>query len=45
MKALHIQKKGKMLDTLENYYVYKITKQGIQINEHKQMKIIPHINL
>jgi hypothetical protein len=33
MKILHMEKKGKMLDTLENYYIYKKTKQGIQINE------------
>jgi hypothetical protein len=33
MKMLHIEKKGKMLDALENYYIYMITKQGIQISE------------
>jgi hypothetical protein len=33
MKILHVTKKGKMLDTLENYYIYKITKVGIQIND------------
>jgi hypothetical protein len=33
MIILHIEKKGKMLDTLQNSYIYKIAKQGIQINE------------
>jgi hypothetical protein len=33
MKILHVEKKGKMLDTLENYHIYTITKQGLQINE------------
>jgi hypothetical protein len=33
MKILHTEKKGKMIDTLEYYYICKITKRGIQINE------------
>jgi hypothetical protein len=33
MKILHVTKKGKMLDAQENYYIYKITKQGMQIND------------
>jgi hypothetical protein len=30
MKILHVAKKSKMLDTLENCYIYKITKHGIR---------------
>jgi hypothetical protein len=33
MNILHVEKKGQMLDTLENYYTYAITKQGLQMNE------------
>jgi hypothetical protein len=33
LKILQIAKKNKMLDMLENYCMYKITKQGIQIND------------
>jgi hypothetical protein len=33
MKILHVEQKGQMLDTLENYYIYTITKQGLQMNE------------
>jgi hypothetical protein len=33
IKILHVERKGQMLDTLENYYVYTITKEGLQMNE------------
>jgi hypothetical protein len=33
MQILHVAKKSKMLDTLENCHIYKITKQGIQVND------------
>jgi hypothetical protein len=33
MKILHVERKGQMLDTLENYYTYPITRQGLQMNE------------
>jgi hypothetical protein len=33
MKILHVERKGQMLDTLENYYIYTITRQGLQMNE------------
>jgi hypothetical protein len=33
MKILHVERKGQMLDTLENYYTYTITRQGVQMNE------------
>ena len=33
MKILHINKKGKMMNTLENFYVYKETKANNQIND------------
>jgi len=33
MEVTHVAKKGRMLDTLEKFYVYKETKHGNQINE------------
>lgn len=33
MEILHIERKGQMLNTLENFYVYKTTKQGLQLND------------
>jgi hypothetical protein len=33
MRMLHVEMKGRMLDTLENCHIYTLTKQGIQINE------------
>jgi hypothetical protein len=34
MKILQVERKGKMLDTLEHFYIYNITKQGLQMNEN-----------
>ena len=33
MDIIHIEKKGRMLDTLEQYYIYRETQYGNQVNE------------
>jgi hypothetical protein len=33
MKILHIEKKGRMLNILESYHIYELTKQKLQMNE------------
>ena len=33
MEVVHVTKKGKMLDTLEGFHIYKETKAGNQIND------------
>jgi hypothetical protein len=33
MKILHLATKGKYMNTLEKFHIYKIRKKGIQINE------------
>jgi tRNA U38,U39,U40 pseudouridine synthase TruA len=33
MNVIHIEKKGRMLDTLQKYHIYKETKMGNQIND------------
>jgi len=33
MEVVHMKKKGKMLDTLEGFHIYKETKAGNQIND------------
>jgi len=33
MEVVHVIKKGKMLDTLEGFHIYKETKAGNQIND------------
>jgi len=33
MEVIHVKKKGKMLDTLEKFHIYKETKLGNQIND------------
>ena len=33
MDIIHIEKKGRMLDTLEKYYIYRETQYGNQIND------------
>jgi hypothetical protein len=30
---LHVERKGQVLNTSENYYIYLITKQGLQMNK------------
>jgi hypothetical protein len=41
MNVIHIEKKGKMLDTLEKYYIYKETKKGNQINDKLTVQANP----
>jgi hypothetical protein len=33
MEVVHVTKKGKMMDILEDFHIYKETKAGNQINE------------
>jgi len=33
MNVIHHERKGKMLDTLENFYIYRETKNENQIND------------
>jgi hypothetical protein len=33
MNTLHVEQKRQMFDTLQNYYIHAITKQGLQMNE------------
>jgi len=33
MEVIHVKKKGKMLDTLEGFHIYKETKASNQIND------------
>jgi hypothetical protein len=41
MKVVHFARKGKMLDTLERFYIYKEAKQGNQINDKLTFQINP----
>jgi hypothetical protein len=41
MNVLHVEKKGKMLDTLEKYHIYKETKMGTQINDKLTVQANP----
>jgi hypothetical protein len=34
MEVVKIQEKGNHLNTLEKYYIYRICKQGIQLNNN-----------
>ena len=38
MKILHIKKKGKMMDTLQNFYIYKEARMDNQITDKDTMK-------
>jgi hypothetical protein len=38
MDIVHITNKGKMMDTLERYYIYKETKSNNQINDKLTVK-------
>ena len=38
MEILHIKKKGKMVDTLENFYIYKETRMDNRITDKDTMK-------
>jgi hypothetical protein len=33
IKILHVEKKGRMLNVLEGYHIYELTKQKLQMNE------------
>jgi len=41
MEVVHDAKKGKMLNMLEKFYIYRETKHGNQINEKLTMKPNP----
>jgi hypothetical protein len=41
MSIVHIEKKVRMLDTLEKYYIYKETKMGTQINDKLTVQANP----
>jgi hypothetical protein len=34
MKILHVEKKGRTLDTYERFHMYEITKQNLQLNDN-----------
>ena len=38
MKVIHITRKGRMLNTLESFHIYKETKAGNQINDKMTSK-------
>jgi hypothetical protein len=33
MEILHVEKKGPKLNTIEGFYVYDLTKKGLQMND------------
>jgi hypothetical protein len=33
MEILHVERKGKMLNALESYHIYRLAKQRLQMNE------------
>jgi hypothetical protein len=33
LKVLHVEKKGLKLKTLERFYIYDLTKRGLQLND------------
>jgi hypothetical protein len=41
MSILCFQQKGRKLNTLEQFHIYKVTKKGIQINEQHTIKHNP----
>jgi len=38
METIHITNKGRMMDTLERYYIFRETKLNIQINDTLTVK-------
>jgi hypothetical protein len=38
MEVLHHTKKGKSMDTLERFHIYKVTRENIQINDKNMSK-------
>jgi len=41
MNIIHYEGKGKMLDTLEKFYIYRETKNGYQINDRLTVQSNP----
>jgi hypothetical protein len=41
MDIIHIENKGRMLDTLEKFYIYKETQLGTQINDKLTVQANP----
>jgi hypothetical protein len=41
MKIIHFARKGKMLDTLEKFYIYRETKNGNQVNDRLTVQSNP----
>ena len=33
MKIIHYARKGRMMDALEKFHIYNITRKGVQIND------------
>ena len=38
MEVLHHTKKGKLMDTLERFHIYKVTHENIQINDKNKSR-------
>jgi hypothetical protein len=41
MEIIHVAKKGRMLDTLERFYIYSETKRGNQLNDNLTIQSNP----
>jgi len=41
MNVIHFERKGRMLDTLEKFYIYRETKNGNQINDRLTVQSNP----
>jgi len=41
MNVIHFERKGKMFDNLEKYYIYRETKNGNQINDRLTVQSNP----
>jgi len=41
MNIIHYERRGKMLDTLEKFYIYRETKNGNQINDRPTVQSNP----
>jgi len=39
MEVVHVTKKGKMMDTLQGFHIYKETKAGNQINDRLTVRV------
>jgi hypothetical protein len=40
METMHLTSKGKMMDTLEKYYIFRETKLNNQINDKLRVKTV-----